>query len=106
MANQNALMYAQEMAKKTHELYSDGRILAWSGTSGKEAQLLTLRQASAELVAAIGGDQSGETILKKYGEVVAQIDAAGLTGLLTENELGEYYILADKLWAAIEKENK
>ena len=104
MTKITALEVAKELAEKAHKLHSGSEITAWSGTSDKEAQLHKLRKTAAETVAAIGTEQPYTQIMKKHEELAAQIDSAGLTGLISENDLKEYYDLLDKLWASIERE--
>jgi hypothetical protein len=42
--------------------------------------------------------------MEAYEAVAADIDTAGITGLISESEITEYYALIDDIWAAIEKE--
>ena len=102
MKKESALEIARRLAEKTHKLNSGGQPLAWSGAGNFESQLHELRKSAAELVQAIGAGKPYQEIMHKHEALAGQIDAAGLTGLIGESEIAEYYALVDEVWAAIE----
>ncbi len=74
------------------------------GTTSKESMLQTLRKSTADLGVRLIEKQSYDDIMQAYEALASSIDSAGLTGLISEAELVDYYALIDKLWAAIEQE--
>jgi hypothetical protein len=78
----------------------------FGGTSSRDFTLQALRKSVAELSAALGSKKMYDEIMQRYEEMVAAIDTAGITGLISETELGDYYKLVDQIWEAIEQENK
>ncbi len=72
------------------------------GTTSRESMLQSLRGSVAELGTVLADKEPYQQIMEKYEAVVAAIDAAGLTGLISEAEMADYYALIDDIWAAIE----
>ena len=75
------------------------------GTTSKESMLQQLRKDIVQLSEELAKQQSNEQIMARHEEVAAGIDAAGVTGLISEAEIAGYYKLTDDIWAAIEREN-
>ncbi|MDQ3065215.1 MAG: hypothetical protein M3Q36_03005 [bacterium] len=76
------------------------------GTTSRESMLQSLRKSIAELGSAISAKKTYDDIMKKYEDAVSNIDTAGVTGLISESELTDYYALVDDIWAAIERQKK
>ena len=104
MAKTSAIEIAKVLGDKIHGINLMTPDWLARGTSADEAQLLSLRKSIALLVEALATKKSYKEIMKAYEELAGAIDTAGITGLISETELTEYYALVDKLWAAIEKE--
>lgn len=73
------------------------------GSSGQQ-MLNSLRGAAADLQQSLADESSYEEIMEKYESLAGDIDTAGVTGLISESEMAEYYTLVDNIWAAIERE--
>lgn len=98
---------SQELTKQLFDKVSNIKFndaAAIFGTTSKESMLQTLRKAVAELSVALAEKMPYEQIMARYEEAVAAIDTAGVTGLISEAEITDYYKLTDNIWAAIEKE--
>ncbi len=74
------------------------------GTTSKESMLQGLRKSVVELGEVLAKNRPYDEIMERYEKMAGGIDAAGLTGLISESEMAAYYKLIDDLWAAIEKE--
>jgi hypothetical protein len=74
------------------------------GTTSGETNLQNLRKAVAELTAALANNAAYDETIQRYEATVAAVDTAGLTSLISEQEIIGYYKLTDDIWAAIEKE--
>jgi hypothetical protein len=105
MTKQSSLEIAQNLVEqvKSIKLTNATGVL---GTTQKQTLLENLLKSTAELAVAIGQNKEYEEIMKKYEIAVTAVDSAGLMGLISQDELADYYKLTDKLWATIEKENK
>jgi hypothetical protein len=98
---------AEQLNKQLFEMVSKVKLndpAAIFGTTSNESQLQLLRKNVAELGKIIASKKPYEEIMKAYEAVAADIDTAGVMGLISEMELPEYYTIIDKLWAAIERE--
>jgi hypothetical protein len=76
------------------------------GTTSHEANRQALVKAIADLGTVFAGDATYDEVMARYEAVVACVDTAGLTGLISESEITNYYKRTDQIWAAIEKEYK
>ncbi len=81
-------------------------IAAIYGTTSRESTLQELRKHVAQLGEALGSEKPYEQVMQCYEAVVASVDTASVTGLISETEVPAYYSLVDNLWAAIEKEKQ
>jgi hypothetical protein len=100
---------ASELTKQLFEKVAGIKLndaAAIFGTTSKESMLQELRKNVAELGAAISAKKPYDQIMKLYESMAGSVDTAGVTGLISEEEIIEYYSLIDKLWIAIEKEMK
>jgi hypothetical protein len=98
---------ASELTKQLFEKVAGIKLndaAAIFGTTSKESMLQELRKNVAELSSAITAKKSYDQIMKHYEAMAANVDTAGVTGLISEDEMTGYYSLIDKLWIAIEKE--
>ena len=75
------------------------------GTTSKELILQDLHRAVGEFADARHKKVDYDTLMHRYETVAAQIDAAGISGLISEAELPAYYTLVDDIWEALETEN-
>ncbi len=96
---------SQQLAEKIHDIRIDESAGIF-GTTNNEKMLLGLRKKAAELHSLISAGKDYGATMQQYEQVVADIDAAGLTGLISNDELTGYYTLIDELWAAIEPGNR
>lgn len=76
------------------------------GTSTAGSTLNELRSSASALQEAVAEGQPYETVMKHYEVLAGAVDTAGITGLISETEMTEYYTLIDAIWAAIEKEKE
>ncbi|MCA9348018.1 hypothetical protein KC867_01260 [Candidatus Saccharibacteria bacterium] len=106
MPKQSSLELAKEIGDKIHgiNLVAPGWLAR--GTSANEAQLLVLRKSVALLVEALAKQKTYSEVMERYEALVGAVDVAGITGLIGENELSDYYKLVDELWVIIEKERR
>ncbi len=105
MKKRSSSELAKELFEKIHAIRLNDAAAIF-GTSAKESMLQGLRKNAAELGAALGSKKPYETVMKHYEAVASEIDTAGVTGLISDAELPDYYKIIDDLWAAIERENK
>lgn len=73
------------------------------GSSGQQ-MLNNLRGSAAALQTVLAEESPYEEVMEKYEALAGDIDTAGVTGLISESEMAEYYTLIDNIWAAIERE--
>lgn len=106
MAKKSARELNKELFDKVASIRLHQDIAAIYGTTSRESMLQELRKHVAQLGEALASNQSYEHIMECYEAVVGSIDSAGVTGLISETEISDYYSLVDNLWAAIEKEQK
>jgi hypothetical protein len=100
---QSAQLLTRELFDKVQGIKLNDPAAIFGTTSG-ESILQSLRKSVAELGTAIAEKKPYEEIMKAYEAMAANMDTAGVTGLISEAELTDYYSLADKIWAAIEHE--
>lgn len=74
------------------------------GTTSKESMLQELRKSVANLGTVVAEKKPYDEVMQAYEAVAGNIDTAGVTGLISEAELMDYYALIDNIWAAIERE--
>lgn len=74
------------------------------GGSSEGAILNDLRSGAVELQGSLNGDSSYDEIMKSYEALAGAVDTAGVTGLISEAEMADYYTLVDNIWTAIERE--
>lgn len=76
------------------------------GSTSNQATLNELLRAVAELGDSLKSARPYEDIMAKYEQVAAGVDTAGITGLISESEIQDYYKIVDDIWSAVEKERK
>lgn len=103
MTKQTALTISKELFDKAAKIKLNNAAAIF-GTTSHESLLQNMRKHIAELSAALTAKKPYTEVMQAYEAVAADVDSAGLTGLISEAELPEYYALIDKLWGAIEKE--
>jgi len=100
---------SQELTNELFEMVQDIKlndVTAIFGTTSNESILQTLRKSVVEFAANLSSKATYDEVMHHYEALVASIDTAGITGLISEDELSGYYKLVDDIWAALEKENK
>jgi hypothetical protein len=98
---------AEELVRLLHQKVQDIKLndaAAIFGTTSKESMLQNLRKSVAELGSTVSMKKPYDEVMKDYEKSVGEIDAAGITGLISETELADYYTLIDSIWVAIERE--
>lgn len=73
------------------------------GSSGQQV-LNNLRGSAAALQQVLAEGSPYDERMEKYESLAGDVDTAGVTGLISESEMAEYYTLIDNIWAAIERE--
>lgn len=76
------------------------------GTTSNQKTLQDLNKYIAELSQLVVSKASYQEIMEAYEKVMSGLDTAGITGLISESEMPEYYKLADDIWKSIEKDDK
>lgn len=77
-----------------------------AGTTSKQVMLQDLQKKVAQLGASISAEEEYEEIMKRYDEMISALDTAGITGIISQDEMHDYYKKVDNIWSAIEKDNK
>lgn len=93
-----------ELMQKISAIKLNNASTILGGVSTAGTTLNELRSSAAALQEAVTEKQSYEIIMGKYEMLVGVVDTAGVTGLISETEMAEYYAIVDNIWAAIEKE--
>ncbi len=94
---------AHELLQQIGKIKLNDATTILGGSSGT-AMLNKLRISAAKLQESLIKKQSYKIVMENYEIVAADIDTAGVIGLISEEEMVEYYTLVDSLWAAIEHE--
>lgn len=73
------------------------------GTTSHQSMLADTVQSVGELGRSIASKDSASTI-KRFELMMSRLDTLAITGVISEAEAADCYILADNIWAALEKE--
>ena len=73
-------------------------------TSNKQKVLHDLQISAGQLSKSLNTKSSKDDLLEAHDKLVQAVDTAGLIGVISEQELTDYYKLLDDIWAAIEKD--
>ena len=94
-----------ELFEKIGEIKLNQPAGIFGATSGQSV-LQDLMKSVTDLIQALGDSAEYEVVMQKYEVLVSSIDTAGITGLISEAEMADYYKLVDDIWATIESEKK
>lgn len=74
------------------------------GTTSEQSILQDLQRALGKFSQSLNAGHSYQAVIKDYEALAASLDTAGITGLISEDEVSGYYELLDGIWAALERE--
>ncbi len=74
------------------------------GNSPDQSVLNDLKKKIIELEQALKKQVEYDEVINLYEVAVASLDTAGITGLISEAEIPEFYKITDDIWVSIEKE--
>lgn len=103
MNTENALPIAKKLGDKVHEISPINRWMS-SGTSGREAILLSLRKSCGLMLNSLVTNKSKQAIYDAFSALSSDLNSAIITGIISESESVDYQELLEELRANIDKE--